>query len=410
MEVISLPGVQLVPMAILEGPTTIPRCGELVISGERSLYGGARALQYQWVVGMEVGVAGGVVQDPALQEYIPVGFSVHSELRIPSTAFYSDSTVSSGSGSGGEDLLPLDVYAVQLVVRNYFGYTSLAVSHNVTTARHLSPSVVIVGGSTQRIRPWKEVLLEGKVLRVANECALEFQVASYSWSLGSELPAQQLQGVRTNLSVLLLPPNALQPGTSYVATFTVTFHTGSLSTSHVSIESEEVLEARIAGGVRRALGVEDRIDLDGRSSLIHHHPTANLSVAWSCVTVSVPELSQANASCENFTGSDSILHSVGGESLPPGGYEFTLMLFLVGGRRDGPTLQSSATQLLVLFPDTVPRVEIMPTQRVNVDSVLIHRKFSIGAEVSSLSEGRVQWTVEYVEGKFKVEESQHDYL
>jgi hypothetical protein len=399
VEVVSLPGVQLVPVAVVEGPTVIPRCGELVLTGEKSLYGGARELQYEWAVGMEVGVAGGVVRDPALEEYVPLGFSANSQLRIPSSAFYSDTPASSGSGSGEEDMLPLSTYIIQLVVRNYFGYNSSAVSHNVTLVRHFSPSVIIIGGSVQTVSTWKETLLEAKVLRMTNECALNFQVASYLWDLGDELTAQQLQGVQTNLSVLLLPPDTLLPGNSYTATFTVTFHNGALSTTSVSLESEERLEARISGGVRRALGIRDRIHLDGRGSLIYHHPSARLTAAWVCATAHVPEISQANASCENFTTSDNLTHFVPGGSLPPGGYKFTLTLSLV--REAGDALRSSATQLLVLYSNPVPRVQISPMQIVDVDSVLVHRKFSLRAEVLSHAEGRAQWTVEYVEGEFK---------
>ena len=395
VEVLSLPGIQLMPVAVLEGPTIIPRCGELVVSGEKSLYGGARDLQYEWTVGMEVGVAGGVVQDPTLQDFVPTGFSTSSQLRIPSAAFYSTSTTSSGSGSGEEDMLPLDTYTIQLVVRNYFGYSSSAVSYNVTTTRHAAPSVVIIGGRVQRIQAWREVLMEGKVLMTANECALELRVASFSWNIASELGDLQLLGVQVNLSVLLLPPNTLQPGIHYTATFTVLFHTGTSSSSHVFLESEEGLEARITGGVRRALAAGGGIDLDGRASLIQHHPSTSLRVTWSCAPVQVPEIN-ANSSCENFASSDSLLHSVPEGNLSPGGYEFTLTLSL---EREGAAFQSSATQLLALFPHPVPRVQILTLSSVNVNSVLVQRKLTVGAEVSSPAEGRVQWTAEYVNGE-----------
>lgn len=398
VEVLSLPGVQLVPVAVLEGPTIIPRCGELVVSGEKSIYGGARDLQYEWTIGMEVGVAGGVVQDPALQDFIPVGFTRSSQLRIPSSAFYSDSPILSGSGSGEEDMLPLSTYTIQLVVRNYFGYYSLAASYNITATRHASPSVVIIGGRVRRVQAWKEVLLEGKLLRVANECVLDLQVTSFSWNLANELGDQLLQGVQTNLSVLILPPNTLHVGSNYTATFTVRFHTGTSSSSHIFLESEEGLEARISGGIRRALGAGDGIDLDGRASLIQHHSSTSLRVAWRCAPVQIPEINPANSSCENFTSSESLLLSVPEENLPPGGYEFTLTLSLVREGENSTTHQSSATQLLVLFPHPVPRVQILASE--NVKSFLVQRKLSVGAEVSTPTEGRVQWTVEYVEGEF----------
>lgn len=391
----SLPGGSLVPMAVLEVPTVIPRCGGLVASGDKSLYGGARELLYEWRLGMEMDEVGCVVPDPLLAMYITIGFSTQSMLSIPSSAFYSE--IMSGSGSGMDLFLPTD-YIVQLVVRNYFGYDSSPVLQNVTTARDPTPPVVILGGVVQMVRAWNEVMLEGRVSEVDDsECAMETRVSSYAWSITEEGLDVLWEGLQTNSSVLILPPDTLQPGAVYVVSLTVAFHTGNSTTVQVTLQSEEGLESRLDGGVRRAIGIEGSIDLDGTPSGIHHSPGATVSIAWGCSAIGVPELEGASSSCENFTGSDGIVFSLPGGTLPAGGYEFTLTLSLTRDRDNTTTLQSSATQLVVIFPNPVPRIRIAS---VRLDSILIHRSFFLQAEISTSSEGSVQWTAEYVNGEY----------
>ena len=406
--VTSLPGGNLVPVAVLELPTMIPRCGGLVVSGEKSLYGGAKKLLYEWRLGEEMDESGSVIPDPLLATYIPTGFSTQSTLNIPSSVFYSE--IMSGSGSGMDLFLPTD-YIVQLVVRNYFGYDSSPVLQNVTTARDPAPPVVILGGVVQTVRAWNEVMLEGRVSSQVDDddgCTIQdTRVSSYAWSLVEDNLREGLdilwEGLQTNSSVLILAPDTLQPGAVYVISLTVAFHTGNSSTVQVTLLSEEGLESRIEGGVRRAVGTDDPIDLDGTPSSIHHDPGASsLNIVWGCLAVGVPELEGAISSCENFTDSDSIAISLPMDTLPAGGYVFTLTLSLIRDRDNITTLQSSATQLVVIFPNPVPRIRITSVRSERLDSILVHRSFFLQAEISTVNEGLVQWRAEYVDGELLV--------
>ena len=203
--------------------------------------------------------------------------------------------------------------------------------------------------------------------------------------------------MRTNTSVLILPPGTLLPGSSYRATLTVIFIDSQSSSAYADLESEEGVEARLVGGVRRSLGSNDTIDLDGTVSVIHLNPITQLSVAWNCSAISVPELLSTSSSCANFIGFNNLSLSLPGGSLMPGGYEFTMILSLV---RNGSetTVQSLATQLLVLFPHpTPPSIKITT---VDLNSFLVHRKLFIEAEITSLNTGTVQWSTQYVIGKY----------
>lgn len=409
MAIASTSGIHLLPTVVLEAPSSIPMCSDFTISGEKSLNGGPRSLEYEWRVGMEVDQLVNLIPDPLFAMYVPVGFTTQSRLTIPSTVFYSE--MASGSGSGSV-LAPLDTYFVQLSVRNFLGFNSTAFLHNVTTTRIPFPAVVIIGEQSRRVQPWRDVLLEGKMLRAANDCTIEFRVSRYSWSIISDAGLNiELGGVKISSTVLILPPDTLQPGSLYTATLTVEFNTGHSSTASVSLMSEEKLEAKLVGGVRRGVGIHDIVDLDGRTSVIHHHPSVLLSVSWSCSAVSVPELGQADSSCENFTSSDNLTVSMPEGSLASGGYQFTLNLSLI---RRGPggnvvTLKSSATQLVIVFPTPVPIIKIITTQSDNFNSVLVHEKFSLDAEVFSLHDGSVFWSTEYVVGKFTNASQLYDY-
>lgn len=396
---VTVTGLDLVPTAVLEAPAIIPMCGRFVASGVKSHNGGARDLEYAWRIGMELDEAGNVIPDPILATYVlPPNFTAQGTWSIPSSAFYFDSM--SGSGSG-ELLAPISTYSVQLTVLNFLGFHSTVMLHNVSTTRQLLPSILIVGEASKRVESWRDILLEGKVLRMANNCAVEFRVSNYSWRVSDEGVDLELGGIRTNSSILLLPPNTLYPGGFYTATLRVAFDTGDSSTASVSLESVEGLEARLEGGVRRALGSNNTLELDGRMSVIHQHPEARVNVTWECLDVAVPELELASSSCDNFTSSEGLVLSLAGGTLPPGGYQFTLTLSLL--QRGGVvTLRSSTTQLVVIFPNPVPIINIVTTRNDNFNSILVHRRFSLEAEVLTANTGLLRWTTEYVDGECKL--------
>ena len=384
-----------VPIAVLETPSSIPRCGEFVISGEKSLFGGNRRLEYEWRVGIDGGGTSDEIMGlDGIISYVPVGFTPQSRLVIPSGVFYSDTSSGLGSGSG---LAPLDTYYVQLTVRNHFGLSST--SMNVTTSRALTPTILLIGEQgTRRVQAWKDILLEGRIQRPTNDCALEIRVSGFLWSLSSPGGTErELEGVRMDTSVLSLPPYALLSGTVYEATFTVMFNDGETSSISVTLETEEGVEARINGGTRRALGNAEPVNLEGSVSMIERSANTSLNVSWSCSAISVPELQESSPSCVNFRTSDGLILTLSPGQIPSGGYSFTLTLTLTGTQ--GTLLQSSSSQVIVIFPHPVPSVNIVRVQHEMFESFLVHRKFSLSAELFSPYEGSLEWSSEYVEGK-----------
>lgn len=400
----SIFGIELTPSPILEVPYSIPACGDFVISGDKSLYGGYRDLVYEWKVGLELDEAGNVILEPTLQDSIPMGYTSHDQLHFQAVAFQG-SRDESGSGSSG-DLLQVTTttthYSFQLTVRNeIFGSISSVVVYNLTGSRLLP--LLTVGGRERSVRVWRDVLIEGKVMGEGWACGGEYQVLGYSWTLeNSEGGTVNLDETRTNTSVLLLPPHMLQPGSTYEATLTVTLSRLEVSTATTSVvlNGEEELLARIEGGTRRSVGVPDEITLDGSSSVIHACPTAQLVVSWNCTTTSVPEVTERNASsCGSFDGGNNLTLSVPAGSLLPGGYIYTLSLSVTDEYRNTTSLQSFTSQLVVVFPNLVPSIGIVIKSGSSFHSVLVHEKFALEAEVRTATEGMLHWTIEYVEGE-----------
>ena len=396
----TLPGLQYAPMAVLEAADAILACGDYVINGDHSLYGGYRSLEYAWRMGMDVDELGSLIPDPSLMVYIPSGFTLFGRLVIPSIAFYNESLFQSGSGSGS-GTIPINTYSIELTVRNFLGLNSTTVLHNVATTSQLYPPVLIVGDRVREVQSWKEVILVGKVLRVASDCNDEFNVTRYSWRVfGEGVEINLEERTRVNSSLLFLPPTILQPGVLYLATLRVDFSTGQSTSANVHLESVMRLEARLSGGVRRGLGINDDIDLNGGPSIVYLRETTEPDISWNCSVITVPELEAGSSSCENFVGSNDLIFMIPAGVLPPGGYKFTLILTHIG-ENGSSLLQSSASQLIVIFPYSVPRVRLVPSRSTYLSSIPVDRRVVLQAEVVVTGpSGEARWSTEYVQGMY----------
>jgi len=507
-------GTELTPSVILEVPQSIPICGDFVVSGDKSLYGGYRDLAYEWSVGSTFDEYGNVIPDVSWSAIVPSGFSSSGQLRLsfsiivsannmgttslPNSATQnsnaqnnttsipissasstesessaaplassnknayetgsgynsssgnvsgygsgleesgsgSSSTAESGSGTavsnsytGSGDFestsenvtepinmssstpgssststedMPVTTpttalrYLFQLRVRNgIFGTVSSVIIGNLSPAR--VPPLLVLGGHERSETPLSDILLEVKITGEGWSCQEQVHISGYSWTLqSSEAGIVNLEGTRSNLSALLLPPCALQPGSQYRAELTV-FLTGQSSASTSTLICvEESLQARLAGGVRRSIGTGEALTLSGEASIIELHPSTRLFVVWNCSIVAVPEIT-GSPSCQNFDESGNLTVAMPVGTLAPGGYRFTLHLFAMAS--NGTDLESSSSQVTVIFPVSIPRVQIEVKRESRFQSVLVHESLTLVASILSFRPAMVQWTVEYVEGK-----------
>ena len=401
---VSLPGEsspQFLPVAVIEAPNVIPNCGSFTISGAHSQFGGARGLEYKWTIGTEYDDNGTLIQDSLLSDYIPSNFSSQSVLELSSDLF-TPHLFGSGSGSGpiiiGENL-----FIIELTVRNFLGFTSTALIGNISRAEVDLPTLLIVGGRTRKIRVSDETMLEGRVV-FQDGCQEQdqFGTITFTWTVADQFDRQlQLNGRASSL--LVLPPYSLEVDSEYTATLDVEFslHPATVSASVRLVTDIELVELKpiISGGTRRAVGANEAIELDGRSSQYINSSTVVLSITWTCVA--------SEEECIDRWGkplslpSNNLVQIISGGSLIPREYNFTLSLTLFRQSQNVTLLEMSAYQVVVVLPHaTLPQVEIVPEEGIDLESMLVHKELILNVNIQSRSPGSAQWTSEYVIGEW----------
>ena len=407
---ISLPEVgspQFLPTAVIEVPSIIPFCGNFTISGAKSQNGGPRDLQYKWIIGTRYDENGTLIQDNILADHIPTGFTPQSVLELSSDLFNPDLL---GSGSGSAPLMLATSFDIQLHVRNFLGFTSMARVINITRAEIAQPIVLIVGGDTRRISVSDETMLEGRVIFQNDACLTPMQdqnePASYTWRVVDQFDREINLDDTPHSTVLALLPYILELGSEYTATLSVDFGAYSVvvEASVTLIPDIELFDliARISGGVRRSIGMSENILLDGQESQYVNTSSFVLDVAWRCVMIA------SNEDCIGQNGqalsflADNLVQIIPGGMLQPGEYNFSLTLHFMSDSQDSVVLEASAYQVVVIFPFSVPRVEIIRADntRTDLESVLVHNELILSVGVQSSLPGMGRWTSEYVIGEY----------
>ena len=395
------------PSAIIEAPRIIPTCGNYTISGAKSQYGGVRALQYEWIIGTEVNASNGrVIADLSLASYVPEGFTRQSLLELPAAAFSDDGGVS-GSGSGITPVILARNYTIQLSVRNFLGVVSTAHVDGISRAERLLPTLVIIGGTLRHLQSSLENTLQGMITIASGECSQDNDILlQYSWNVSDDTNREvEFDGsVNTNSSVLVLPPGLLIPDSVYTAMLAVRYGGENYVISDiVTIVTDVEIRAMIKGGDRRALGVNHVIILDGSISKGVTLLPSNtiLIVSWDC------QVTTTNDSCIGQNGEPVSLGNAELEYTIEAGqlaseieYEFSLTLSLTWNHTNGIILESTAHQSVLIFPYSVPIVELYPSPGLDLNAVLIQRELTLLASIRSSIPGNVSWTAEYVAGMY----------
>ena len=405
---ISLPETgspEFLPVAVIEAPSLIPYCGNYTASGAKSQYGGSRGLQYKWIIGTRYDENGTLIQDRILADHIQTGFTTRSSLELSSDLFNPD-LLSLGSGSGsGAPLTLASSFDIQLHVRNFLGFVSMARVVNITRAEVPQPNVLIVGGDTRRVRISDETILQGRVIFPSDTCPMSVQdfseAVSYTWTVVDHSSGRVLNlDDTTHSTELVLPPYSLELGTEYTAMLSVNFGSTVVEASVTLMTDIELfnLVARINGGIRRSVGTSETILLDGRQSQYVNTSLFALDITWRCIVVATDEdCSGQNGQYLSFS-TDNLLQVIPSGTLQPGEYNFSLTLNLMSASRDTVTLETSAYQVVIVFPFSIPSVEIIQG-RLDLESILVHNEFILNIDVRSNSLGMGQWTSEYVIGE-----------
>jgi hypothetical protein len=400
---------QFLPVAIIEAPSIIPYCGNFTISGANSQYGGSRGLQYMWIVGTRYDENGTLIQDRIIVDHVPRGFTSQSVLELSSDVFNPDRYLLGSGGSGsGAPLMLANSFDIQLHVRNFLGLTSTARVTNITRAEIAQPSVLIVGGESRMIGIADETMLEGHVILPSDACTIPMQglyePVAYTWRIADQYGREIDLGDTSRSTVLVLPPYSLELGLEYTATLIVDFNSVIVEASAMLIVDVESfnLVARISGGVRRSIGTNEDILLDGRQSQYVNTSSLVLDIVWRCATLASNEECMSQNGIVLSFSTNSLVQIIPLGALQTGEYNFSLDLHLLSDSQDNVMLESITYQVVVVFPFPVPRVDIIQTENVEMDleSILVHNELILNIGVQSNFPGIGQWTSEYVIGKY----------
>uniref|UniRef100_A0A1X7V0T6 MYND-type domain-containing protein n=1 Tax=Amphimedon queenslandica TaxID=400682 RepID=A0A1X7V0T6_AMPQE len=370
--------VDLLPVAIIEHPQTIPTCGNITLHASSSLYPGPAPMLYEWNITSTDTIGSGSEDELeslySIQDALPKGFTEQATITLSSSLFtdYTD-------------------YTFTLTVQNYLGHKdtkNITLTKDPTTDPN-TPLITVIGGREKRIAPNKELLIETMLV---NYCMILNSSLYYQWLLQTEnmsfvpLTGFTSRHVTFKSPLILLPPHTLREQDHYLLTISVT--SGTLTTnitSNVTLilsrESAKIDSSVIQGGNVVLYDVKDNIPLrlDINPSL---GQTAHENeVIWSCRN------EMNNGTCGGtgiFHQHSSFQNYIPGLLLSAGSYEITASFY-------SQSIQYNTSQKIIISninnDSNVTLVYLMGSST----PVATHRTTAIRGRVRSVGSGSVTW-------------------
>ena len=362
---VTLSSSPLTPIAVIEGPQTVPPCGDLILKGQSSQGGGYAPLLYLWDFT--------ALHDEDLipDSFFPTGFSSLADITIES-----------------EKLSPDREYIIQLTVRNFLGVES-STTHTLTPSMSMSLPLSIKVASVQKVCVHNPLILEASLTNILPECSNYTAASQYRWRvMNAEGGAEEILKVQTNVSILTLPPFSLLHNQTYFVVVS-TEHEDISASTRLST-SNPCLVAHITGGDYRELNQSVTVVLDGsRSEGLSAAVTADphFHLEWVCSFNGLPCLSKDGLEVE-LPGEITV--SIPPYTLPLGNYTFTLSLHYNGHL-------SVAESIVRIVSNSPPLLQV--TLPSCCGPVPVHTNVTLLATVNSTVVSHIHWSIESVPGK-----------
>lgn len=326
------------PLAVINGPDSIPFCGSVSFSGLHSQYAGYSGFEYNWAI---------LVQDSTVPGY--------SEISQYLDSLGTDAYVISLDSAHFMETME---YSVQLQVVNSVGLRSATASMQLV--KDLQPELnIVVLGSAERFINFGESLVVNSLV-LEPECMSQGTL-QFLWEMvrvtderRGMTVAEDITDIKAGLQQVTVPASYFQENARYDLHLTVT------SSSDVGRAELRVnilptpLTVRIHGG-NRTVSIGSDIVLDARNST--YSSDLDPTFTWICTVVGSLD------ACYNRTDAGADIPtpislprarfvSFPGSSLTPGlSYRFTLILEQQAATAEG-------TVVVGLVSSSVPMVEI----------------------------------------------------
>mmetsp|Transcript_5970 Transcript_5970/g.19335 ORF Transcript_5970/g.19335 Transcript_5970/m.19335 type:complete len:2410 (+) Transcript_5970:1343-8572(+) len=329
------------PVAMTSFVRNLGICDRLTIDATGSIGGAGRALNFRWTVSQDTAQ----ISDDMLSEQqkaailVQLGttlqqFSPRNVSRWPFLSCFYDGCLScvdaacsrrrndswSGCNCGVLDVefgsYPMGTYNLNLVVSNWLGLSSAAITLSVTKARTSVPqvSIALFDDGSRQMSVSSKLFFDSQV--APSTCSsTASSIFSFLWSVrDSTGSAVSLSAsVVLTRSSLRLPTFALTPGRTYSVQLAVTDRsTNAQGIDTITFQTASSQPVSVIAGGDRVAGQQDNLVLDGTGS---YHPDyspdqqsqAALTYRWSCAAVRVSSLSAAAAAADPNTASASAI-------------------------------------------------------------------------------------------------------
>ena len=370
------------PVAIINGPHSIPTCGDVEFTGIHSLNPGFGGMAYLWSV---------LTEDSTIPQY----HDIISYLDSLDDNHVTISLTSSWFVSGMQ-------YYLELVVVNSLGLESApAVVPLMRDEGDARPQVFVLGQQVREIREGESVVIEANVF--TPHCSLQSYQFEFEWQLyqitdkrRGILSMISLSSLPSSSPILYLPPSILSPSSSFLASLTVT-DPSALFTEIVNVSiSVSPRETRaIVHGGDRVHSINRILVLDAREST-YNPSLAPPTFTWSCNVIGSggPCYNQTIATPTPIIIPSSDLISIPGSDLVQGlTYNFTVTV------SQTDSIESSSSVAILVTNTTPPIVEVI---RGDIGYVTSQEVVIRGLVYSSAPVTSVVWETIDTGGKYIV--------
>lgn len=382
---------------VVAGPSAVPGCGEVELSGAYSRNTGPHPLEYLWRVDIinttnQSLAVPDVIAMETISSLLPLNFTLAPVLTLPASAFQL----------GYE-------YLFALTVRNFLNLISDPTYITMVSMDPAPAILQVVGGKRQLVNPQDGVSVEVDVLLVTCSESSDDEL-SLMWELrdvtsDNVTDVTHLVDVTTLLTpVLWIPSLSLLPGHIYEAVIVAT--SGRVPGEEVAQEtitleaSYPSIAVSFVGGTHQIVSVDSTLllDITGSYSFEYYSLMGALRVEWECARV--PLAGAPEAACSSALTGDLLRlpaearFTLDGSHLGVGTFRFTVTIT--------NTLADSVTMATVEYEVGPANVRGV----VRIVEVARGRPYAISTDevvlnglVQTPEEGVVYWESAYLPGK-----------
>ena len=257
------------PIAVIDGPISIPICGEFTFSAIHSQFPGYKDFEDDWSIYVED--ASAVNDFNLILDYLDSLGTNANSITLDSTHF-----------------LPNVAYYLQLSIVNSAGVRSETKTVNLTKDTSAQPQLHILGSEELQIYYGEDITLQGQIFLPECFNSIGQNIFEYSWQLRKIIDQRRntqveesLTTVHTLSSLVTFPSHLFEQNTSYIIQLTATVNSQTTNTDAVALQVlPQEIAAVIVGGNRTV--VQHRvIVLDARNSSVSPSLPAP-KFRWAC--------------------------------------------------------------------------------------------------------------------------------